>query len=218
MECVLEHINSDSTDVLLIDYTLWLEEYKNINKNYTRYLMDQDIKTVIALAMDSLCMIIIKKKIIEKIKFPELRNGEDSALIPQLLKECNSVQIIPENLYNYRVRKDSGSNQVDINAYYSFLKSYEIIENNIRNEYEHECEFIGIKNILYAATIVGIKANISKEEIKRNIRHFKKKYPKYYINKYNRFLPIYKRIYIYMAGANIYVFLRIYGKIHARLL
>ena len=101
-------------------------------------------------------------------------------------------------------------------VYKSLLLAFKHIESNFSSSYE-VLEYLGIKTVVYGATINAFKANVSINEVKEIIEQFSKDYPNWRQNKYNFTFSKLKLLYIKMIGKKFYYICKILSKIHARL-
>lgn len=171
-------------------------------------------------AMDSLCMMAIKRELFDGVNMPELFNAEDIAVIPVLVSKAEKMSVIVEPLYNYYYRPVSLSNNKTIIKPDSFVCAYDFIRDNISDvdKYREEVQFLGINILLYALVFNGISADIAWSEIKRYIFPFIKQNPHPLRNRYFKTLPLRKRIFISAAVHGITPILKIYAKAHRYIL
>ena len=104
VESVLKKAGETNADILFFGYNTVLKT-NSINKvTEHRLSVDDtidDVKTALQLDVDSLCTILVKREIIDNVPFPDLRNGEDMALIPILITRSKNFGVIEKCLYNY---------------------------------------------------------------------------------------------------------------------
>ncbi len=173
-------------------------------------------KEIMAFAYESMCLILVKKNILETIQMPKLYHSEDAAVIPVLVSKCNKITILKSPLYNYLMREDSASNVFDRDAFDSSIEVFEYITKNVESGYEDEVEFLGIKGILYIGCMNALKAGVSNSDIKKAVKAFLLKYPKYRENKYyNRYSKV-KKIFISSVVHNCFVISKLLAYLHTR--
>nr|WP_303183106.1 glycosyltransferase family 2 protein [Lachnoclostridium phocaeense] len=174
-----------------------------------------NIHKLIAMGPDSMCCLLVEKKIFENIDFPDLRNGEDMALVPVLIAKANKIGYVNDCLYNYMYRNNSLSKRIDLELDRSLLISFNYIQDNISKGYETEKEFLGIRNYLYGLLINIFKIkNINNQFVMETICKFERMYPNWENNKYFNCLPIYKKIFLLLVKKRKFLLCRILAKIH----
>lgn len=82
------------------------------------------------------------------------------------------------------VRNGSASVSVSANSFWDLLKCQQLIEKSWNKEYQEALQFIGIKNVLYSAVVIGIKAKVNTKVIKDTVRKFEREHNKWYLNSY----------------------------------
>lgn len=219
IEEMKKKIDEYEADIVMCNYNQVFENKKILKMNYTKKFNEKStIAEYLANSHDSLCLLAIKREIIEKVKIPKLFNGEDMASIPIIISNCKKISYTDKYLYNYYIRNDSSSNNINKDVFNSMIYVFELIKNRINKTYNDEIEFIGIKTILYAATLTGFKSKIENKQIIYEVNKFIRQYPNYYKNKYNKSLDIKKRIYIFFIKNKLYVLNRLYCKIHSKII
>lgn len=125
---IKENILRTKADIILFDYY-------NINKNKKKIINYKSrsgyidkITIMKDIAQDkfasTLWRVVIKKKIYDKIKFPDTKTMEDYAIYHELFYYADSCFYIHKPLYFYRVLETSLSHRKEQNI----VKKYEIIE------------------------------------------------------------------------------------------
>lgn len=112
-----------------------------------------DNNTLIAEGPDSLCCIMVCSFLINKIEFPDIRNGEDMAMVPVILSKAQKIGYVNECLYNYIYRDCSLSSRVDDSVVDSLKKSYDYIYKALHERYYEECVYLGVRNYLYGSLL-----------------------------------------------------------------
>ena len=167
-------------------------------------------------SQNSLCITILKKELLEKIEFPNIYHGEDAAVIPLIIKESKSISICKKSLYNYTMRENSASNLFDRKAFDASRVVFNYIKENIVEDFPLECEYLGIKGILYSGCLNAIKCKLSKKEIVQFISEFEAEYPYFAINPYFKNTIFYKKIFIYLMKYRLFLFARIFAILHSK--
>jgi glycosyltransferase involved in cell wall biosynthesis len=202
-------------DIVFFDYNRVIKE-KVYVKTPTIILKECSTKNeFIAHAFDSMCCMLFKKELLIKIKFPDLYNGEDVAMIPLIIAKSKTRALVKEPLYNYINNIGSLSNIPNSRVYLSFLEAFSIIRNSdLHRDYKTETEFLGIKVVLYNSVLTGIKAGLADQNIIRIIRDFQNDFGNWFDNPYINSLTINKRIYFYLLRRRYMLFLRFYVNLH----
>ena len=172
------------------------------------------IEDVLVKGIDSLCCLMVKRSIIIDIPQPDIRNGEDMAIIPLLIMRSEKIGYVKENIYNYLCRPGS----LSLNANASVVRSLEtsfdyIVENKVKG-YESEIEFIGVKNVVYGALLNYYKYSSKRSGAYEILCRFEKKYPEWYKNKYINSLNIYKRVFVLCAKYRLFAGLKLLSCVH----
>ena len=172
----------------------------------------------IANSPDSLCRCVFRRKLFVQISIPAIYNGEDLAVIPLLFSRADKIKYLNQYLYNYCYTPKSLSNSNGDKIVLSLIKANNIIEDTIGKQYMNECEFLGIKNVLYSAVFVSLRSNFSKKDIENIIAQFQNKFPLWYKNQYISILPFYKKFFLWCVKHNKLTVLNIYSVFHSFLL
>ena len=123
-----------------------------------------DTQNALRLSVDSLCVILVKREILREIPFPDLRNGEDMAIIPLMISKSRIFGVVNECLYNYLYRQNSASMTANEHVVNSLIHSFEHIETNMPKEYKEECEMIGVRNLLYGGLLALFKYSYDRKK------------------------------------------------------
>lgn len=202
--CNYKKILESNDSIIKVDYL------KDISENYTN-------EECIVCSKASLCLLVIKKELFEKIKIPDLRNGEDIAVVPVLESRANKITFVRNAPYNYLIRKKSASNNVTDKVFYSLCRAYTYIINNLDENYKLEKEYLGIRTLLYGATMNGFKAGIPDDIIKKKIEEFIPIYPEWYKNQYMKNFTLTKRVYLLMIRFRCFPMCKLLSHMHGRL-
>ncbi|WP_214714324.1 glycosyltransferase family 2 protein [Exiguobacterium sp. s151] len=176
------------------------------------------MKDMLVTGVDSLGSMIVKRSIISNYKIPHLRNGEDMAVIPVLIAHSKKFGFVEEHIYNYFYSGNSLSTKVSQNVIDSLLKSFDYIETNLSDELYEECEYLGIRNVLYGAVLNTFKIKYQPKVAKKIIDDFEKKYPKWINNKHLNLLPKQKKFFLKLIKNRLYFGVWFMSKLHTQLL
>lgn len=169
----------------------------------------------LAKSFDSLCCMLIERKLFDGIKMPSQFNAEDVAIIPVLIWKSKNLSYVSRPLYNYFYREGSLSTNTNKNNKIeeSMIIAYKYICKNISSDFKEEIEFIGIKNILYGSIVYALQSKKSKNEINKIISDFEQNHPYWYNNKYINSLSKAKKIFIKFVMKRNYYFLHLLNKV-----
>lgn len=159
---------------------------------------------ILKLDVDSLCMLMVKTKIMKETLLPNIRNGEDMAVVPLLMIKSNYCVVIDECLYNYFRRSNSASEKPTMKVVDSFIASFDYLRKNFPKEYIEVEEFIGIRNLLYAGLITLFSFSFDIKKANQIIHDFEKYYPNWTQNQYLNELPNYKKFLLKLANKHAY--------------
>ena len=217
--CLYNKAVEQSADVVMCNSKLKLQNGSFRNNSYTNIFKLYNTKSdYIALSRTSLCYLLLRRNLFEDLPIPSLRNGEDMAIIPLLLAKARIITHIDNALYVYCVRKESASVSVSANSFWDLLKCQQIIEKSWNKEYQEALQFIGIKNVLYSAVLIGIKAKVNTKVIKDTIRKFEREHNKWYLNSYIKTLDFRHRFFLKTIKYRCLVLTKAYVFLHSLLM
>ncbi len=215
LSTLYESSKRNASDITICDYYVVNNRGKRkIKKVATNYEAEKKSSRLL-LSIDSFCTCLIKKNLFNNITFPNIRNGEDMAVIPQLLERANKVYYVSKPLYNYVYYKASLSNSFSKSKVQSLVTSFEIIEASLGEKYPSETEFLGIRNLLYGGLLAIFKHNYDKESANMLINGFELKYPRWYESKYIKLLPFYKKFFVKNVKKRNWMVVRMLCYIHS---
>lgn len=195
---MIEASNDSTNDIVFCNYNLVYSNGRTICKDclgdVSRF---SSTKKVLTISVDGLWGGLFKRALFEKIDFPDIRNGEDMAIIPVLISKSNSFGFVQEGIYNYFQREGSLSTSQSERVIEGLRKSFEHICNNINCVlYRDEVEFLGMRNVLYGALLTLFKLKIDRDLFIDIVTEYEKHYPNWIGNPYYASLPTYKRIFL----------------------
>lgn len=206
LELMINNLIEWEADVSLCGYNV-VSEKGAVEKRPLEYsCQPKTIQEALVNNCDSLCMMVVRAEIVKTTLLPNIRNGEDMAVIPLIIQKSKKVILEKECLYNYFRRSDSASQMPQINAVYSLIRSYDYLYSNSDKMFAKELEFIGIRNLLYSAEITLFSISYEKALANKILVEFEKKYPKWKTNKYMKTLPTYKKIFLKFIGLKWFCF------------
>lgn len=172
---------------------------------------------VLSLDADSLCTLLIRRRLLVETPIPNLRNGEDMAVIPLLMLKSERFAFVDDCLYNYVCHPGSLSTGAGEKVTASLIASYAHITENAPAEYGTEIEYLGIRNLIYGALLNHFKYTKDKQRAREILSDFEVKHPAWHKNPYVRQMPIYKRIFLRFARWRMLFCVRLLARIHKRL-
>ncbi len=213
LELMQKAIQENNADIAICDNYITYDDRK-APAGITKPLLDADKPKIMALYPMSLCRLAVKRPLFDGIVCPHIYNGEDGAIVPQLMAKADTIVVIDTPLYNYYFRDGSASTKPRKNAYIGMLKAFEAVE-RIKESYPVECEFLGAKAVCYAAVLNAYKAGVKTKEIKPYLKKFKQSYPKWNKNQYLKYYGQAKRIYLKCVSMNMFFMCKILTKMHS---
>lgn len=166
----------------------------------------------------SLCNLIIKKELFNKIEFPEIYHGEDMAIVPLLFSEAKKIKHIDDNLYYYYVNNHSLSNTVSRMQCSDLINAFEYLYDHMDYVYFNEIEYNYIKMVLYGYTLNAFKAGVQLMEIRKALEKYKDVFKDWEKNIYLSRTDLKKQIYLWMIKKRFWFANKIYAKLHELLL
>ena len=218
--CVYEKIKANNTDIIFYGYNSVIYTNKGNKINPHKLIVENNCiqtKSVLALPIDSLWSLVVKKEIISNVPAPNLRNGEDMAIIPLIIAKCENFDILNKCLYNYLCRANSASNTANEQIVNSLVTSFYYINDNMSDTYRNEVEFIGIKNLLYGALLILFKYSYDIRKAKLIISDFEKKYSNWINNGYFACLPTSKKIFLWCVKKKFFLGIKLLSLLHTAL-
>lgn len=208
----------DNSDIVMCEYR---KIYSNKEPEDVRYLSyidnDSSMEDKLVFSKSSLCLLLLKKGLFISNPIPDLRNGEDIACIPCLEAKAERISVVKKPLYNYLMRTSSASNRPSEKVYKSLLSAFNYIEKGFSDAYPEVLEYLGIRTVLYGATINALKAEVSISIVQEIAEAFSKKYPKWNKNDYISTLSRAKRLYLRLLQLKMYRTCRLLAHIHLKI-
>lgn len=204
-----------NADIVFCGHKLVYEDGRVLERPLALSVSDlSNIKQILVKSNDSLCMLMIRTDLIKNLVFPDLRNGEDMALIPMLITKSRRFAVVNKCNYNYYCRPVSSSQNASFEQINSLKKSFSYIESYLYESYYYETEYLGIRNFLYGALINVFKFTSDVNLAKGIIFEFEKKYPTWRKNKYIKNLSFPKRLFLNLTSLRLYILMRLMSKMH----
>ena len=141
---------------------------------------------------------IFKREILKDERFPNNCSYNDFYIIPALIYKTDNIIFISDYLYNYVYRSNSLSHTRKFNLE-DLLYCFDHIYNKLYNRYPDAVECFYVNQLLFYSYGKEIRYG-NKYDYKNINKEIKKRFPKYYLNKYynrNIFMKIYIRLIYY---------------------
>ena len=214
-------IEKEGSDLIFFDMSYILRG-REIRKSLTRNFEYRNKLSYLSNCTESLCNLVVKRSLFLSIPTIDIRHGEDLALVPLLIINANKITHINNSYYNYVMRGDSASlGKVSENAYENMLLAFEHIRKNIysdRHDIKTSVEYLGIKTVLYNATVIAIKGNNDNKLLAEIIRNFSQIYPSWAKNPLMKKLGFIKNIYILSLTHKLWAICRLYVSLQTYIL
>ncbi len=195
----------NSADIVFCAHKLVFKSNKYSLRNLS--LNSDDFKnksSLIVKSPDSLCMMMTRRSLFDEIEIPDLRNGEDMALVPLLIVRANNFNATNKHLYNYYCRSGSASQMANTTQVQSLIRSFQYIDDNLPDTFYTEREYLGIRNLLYGALINLFKFSSDSQRADKILYAFEKSYPSWDRNKYISYLSFPKRLFLHLVHKRSY--------------
>ena len=156
---------------------------------------------------------LLKTIIDTDIKFPNFKRNEDMPFNKLVVAASNKIYYCNENLYNYINNKKSLMHDDSLTDENNAINGFEIIYENLKDEFPNEVESIFLKHYLYATTVTLISRGIKNSDLKIYIEKCEKRFPKVYENRILKNMSKYQKIWIFGVRHRWLILLRILAKI-----
>lgn len=219
LETMLSTAISEAADLVICDYkyVYGTGGQKRIG-TLDRFAGQPSRAEILAFSEMTLCRIMAKRRVFDGVVFPAIYHAEDAAVVPQLIAAAEKIALQRRALYNYFIRGDSASNKPDKRVAKEFITAFSVVEAAIGKEFPEECCFIGIMDVLCAATLNMFKAGYSGREVRAVVEDFNRRYPDWQSNGYMKHIPRAKTVYLYCIRRSLFALARVFGWAHALLI
>lgn len=220
LELMVEKASENDADMVFCGYQTVSIKNERVKKNphlLPDVLGEPSVPEALQLPIDSLCVTMVKRSVIEGISFPDLRNGEDMAILPVMITKSQSFGVVNQCLYNYLYRENSASMRASDKVVQALIQSFDYVESNISDEYREQREIIGVRNLIYGGLLSLFKYSYNIKKAKKILSDFEDKYPKWEENRLVKELPAYKKIFLKFAAKRHFAGLKILSMIHSLL-
>lgn len=206
LEKANEVILRRGSDMVVIGYKMIVPKGQTIQHSFCKVKLESADKSAVYVAgISALWSLVIKKDLFLSVPHPNLRNGEDMAVIPLFIEKSKDITILPDRVYNYVSNPQSASNKASIKVVESLLASFEHVEKNMSPSSFIFLEYIGVQRILYGTILNLFKVSCNKERANLIVENFLSKYPNWERNPYIKYIPKFKKLFIYLVARRWYV-------------
>ncbi|MBQ5739628.1 MAG: glycosyltransferase family 2 protein [Oscillospiraceae bacterium] len=171
-------------------------------------------KKVLTAPIDALWSVMVRRELALRFPLPDLRNGEDMAILPVWAMHARSFGIVPEGIYNYLLRGDSLSNKSHLGISDSIEKSFAHTMVFYDEAYREELEFLGVRNMIYGALLNLFKCGWETKRARKVLERFEKDFPNWNRNRYVAQMPLFKRVFVKCAAKRIFAAVWALSKVH----
>lgn len=212
---LLEKLETNDADLAACGYSVVDDNGNRQERPLSNSAVLNKKDQILSLDVDSLCMLMIKTTIMQETLLPDIRNGEDMAVVPLIMMKANKCVSVSDCLYNYYRRSGSASEKPTMKVVDSFILSFEHIKKSIPAQYQEIEEFLGVRTLLYAAMITLFSFSFDIKKANYIINNFEKVYPHWENNRFISKLPKYKRIVLNLAHRRMYLSIWLIAKIRS---
>ena len=205
LSVMMDRIQNDCSDVAFCGYKVVSPEGKEEFRPLPSDQIISESAAALKLDVDSLCVMIVKRQLIQQIEIPNLRNGEDMAVIPLLIVKANQCSVVEACLYNYFRNNNSASQSATMNSVHSLERSFEHVCKHFPEQADVALEYIGVRNLLYSALITLFSIAYNTKEANRILETFEECFPAWYKNPHICDMPGYKRMVLKMVHHRWYL-------------
>lgn len=214
LQLMIEASDSYTNDIVFCSYNSVYSSGNKVMHDMVSKIKNSPKNEILAHGTDSLCCILVRRSILDGIDFPDIRNGEDMSIIPLIIARSEKFGYVDAPIYNYVYHENSLSKKPNPEIVNVLETSFAYIVTHLGNDYPMETEYLGIKNLLYGAMLNLLKTPKSIGKAKQFYESFSARYPNWRNNKYYRFLPKHKKIYLGVLSKRLFVGCRILSIFH----
>ena len=215
VESLILASDNRKNDVVFCNFKSVYSFGKIVKHDIVNPISDLPKKQIIARAFDSLWCMMVRKRIIQSIDFPDIRNGEDMAIIPVIIALSESFGFVDKYLYNYSYHPGTLSKQYTSTMIDALKTSFQYIQKKIGLNYPDETEFLGVRNYLYGSLLNLFKGPFDVSKAKSILNDFEVEYPNWDKIPFFNTLPFHKRFYLKAAKRRLFIFCRLMSKLHS---
>lgn len=152
----------------------------------------------------------------KNVHFPNTRRCEDVAFTCLALDACDSIYYLKHNLYYYFQRKNSLSNNRNMDEK-DMVHAFSFLRNNLEKKYTKEINEKSVRDLLYGGLLMMCKARKSNKDIMTYINEYGNKNPEWFKSSSISFLATPKRVFLVCAKYKFISGLRFLSWVHTKL-
>ncbi len=216
LEKMYEKAINTNSDVVICDYYAWNLKEKRYTKCHMN--MSPEDKIEFLLSPPMVWSKLIKKEIMDKIRFTEGIYYEDLDICIRMLSFINKVSFVDEPLYDYYLQQ-SGSAMTQKTFNNHLLDIFTILESGKKQlelNYFREIEYIYIMHLLRTATLRFLDYPNTKEYLLKINSTMEKEFPNWRENEYYHRCSMKAKLICFLAIHKMYFILKILKKITGR--
>ena len=216
LSLMIERARENDADIVFCGYKLVVEGKRTVlhplSLSYSSFAHKA---SVLNMGTDALWAMMVRRNIIVHVPLPDIRNGEDMAIIPLLIVNSNCFGFVKDCTYNYYCRQDSISMTPTLKVVDSLIASFEHIKRNMPKQYSEETEFIGIRNLVYGAFLNLFKCGWHCDKANRILSDFECDFPQWKNNPFISSLSLFKKVFVKMVSFRQWTGVFLMSKIHS---
>ena len=216
LEKMYSKAKSTDSDVVICDYYALNEDEKRYMKCHMNYSPDEKIEYLLSPPM--VWSKLIKKSVMDKVKFTEGIFYEDLDICMRLSSFVEKISFVDEPLYNYYLQH-SGSIMTQKVFNNHLLDIFTVLDSSkqlLQENYFREIEYIYITHLLRTATLRFLDYPNTKEYLLKINSVMEKEFPNWRQNDYYQRTSIKVKMICFLAIHRLYFALKIIKKITKR--
>lgn len=216
LEKMYEKAKSTNSDVVICDYYALNESEKRYVKCHMNYSSDEKIEYLLSPPM--VWSKLIKKSVMDKVRFTEGIFYEDLDICMRLNSFVNKISFVDEPLYNYYLQH-SGSAMTQKTFNNHLLDIFTVLDSSkeiLQENYFKELEYIYITHLLRTATLRFLDYPNTKEYLLKINNIMGKEFPNWQQNDYYKMASSKVKIICFLASHRLYFILKIVKKLTGR--
>lgn len=207
-------IKRNNPSLIITGYTLVMKNGRKTVKFAKKNKYDVGKEKAFLSRVNSLWALAVRRNVFLSVKHPDIRNGEDMAVIPLMISQSECIDILSNASYQYNCRGGSASRTSNMKVVESLLVSFRHIDSNLPLQYYDFAEFLAIKNVLYGCLLNLFKFSFNVRKAKEIILEIEEKYPDWYKNKYFKSLPKQRQVFVFFIKHRLFFMLKLFSELH----
>ena len=206
---MLKRVEADGSDIAFCGYRIVSSNGDEEERPLCCKHSIVNCEEALGLDLDSLCMMLVKAPIMKSTLLPDIRNGEDMAVVPLLISKANKCSVVSECLYNYYRNTQSASQTANMRVVESLVLSFKHVCENLPSSQRELLEYIGIRNLLYPSIITLFTFTYDIKKAKEIIESFETDFPTWHKNVMIKTLPKYKKLVLFFICKRLFFLIRL---------